>query len=348
MSPGFRITFTDGFTAINVNVHHAGGMAIIVENSSDILLDNFNVTASNGRMVSTTADATHFIGCRGTVTLRNCTLKNMLDDGLNLHGVYQEIVDIKGDHVFGVRMGHFQQQGFTIGRKNDTLGVLRLSDSFFPNSKLTIKSIQKMNARYQIITVNEKLPSSINVGDLVENLDAYPELLVENCNISNNRARGILLSNPKKTIIQNNTFSTEMEPILIPVESGHWFEAGNAANVLIKNNIFQDGQHSGFNRGVIRFVTDDDNKNIAFTNIEIIDNTFNQFDNLILEIANTDGLLFKGNTITNSGSFPMLFSENSAIKVKTSKNIKFQKNNYRGKAKEIIEVDKEMLKLKFR
>ncbi|MBU2945747.1 right-handed parallel beta-helix repeat-containing protein [Zobellia uliginosa] len=348
MSPGFRVTYTDGFTAINVNVHHAGGMAIIVENSSDILLDNFNVTASNGRMVSTTADATHFIGCRGKVTLRNCTLKNMLDDGLNLHGVYQEIVDIKGDHVFGVRMGHFQQQGFTIGRENDTLGILRLSDSFFPNSKLTIKSIQKMNARYQIITVNEKLPSSINVGDLVENLDAYPELLVENCNISNNRARGILLSNPKKTIIQNNTFSTEMEPILIPVESGHWFEAGNAANVLIKNNVFKDGQHSGFNRGVIRFVTDDDNKNIAFTNIEIIDNTFNQFDNLILEIANTDGLLIKGNTITNSGSFPMLFSENSAIKIKTSKNIKLQKNNYRGKAKEIIEVDKEMLKLKFR
>ena len=348
MAPAFRITYTDGFTAQNVNVHHAGGMGMIVENSSDLLLDNFNVTASNGRMVSTTADATHFIGCRGTVTLRNCTLNNMLDDALNLHGVYQEIVDIQGEHKIGVRMGHAQQQGFTIGTANDTLGVLRLSDSFFPNSKLTIKSVQKINGRYQIITVNEKLPATIKVGDLIENLDGYPELLVENCNIGNNRARGLLISNPKKTVIQNNTFSTEMEPILIPVESGHWFEAGNAANVLIKNNVFQDGQHSGFSRGVIRFVTDDDNENIAFKNIQIIDNTFNQFDNLILEIANTDGLLFKGNTIINSGTFPLLYADNPAVKVKTSKNIKFQKNKYKGLAKKIIETDENMPKLKFR
>jgi len=348
LAPAFRIEFTDGFTAQNVNVHHAGGMGIIVENSSDLLLDSFNVTAAEGRMVSTTADATHFIGCRGKVTLRNCTLNNMLDDALNLHGVYQEIVDIQGEHKIGVRMGHSQQQGFTIGKENDTLGILRLSDSFFPYDKLTIKSVQKINGRYQIITVNQKLPSSIKVGDLIENLDAYPELLVENCNIGNNRARGLLISNSNKTVIQNNIFSTEMEPILIPVESGHWFEAGNAANLVIKNNIFQDGQHSGFNRGVIRFVTDNDNENIAFTNIEIVDNTFNQFDNLILEIANTDGLLFKGNTITNSGTFPILYPDNSAVKVKTSKNIRFQKNKYKGMAKQLIEKDANMSKLKFR
>ncbi|MRI00105.1 right-handed parallel beta-helix repeat-containing protein [Kriegella sp. EG-1] len=348
LAPAFRIKDVDGFTAQNLQVHHAGGMGIIVENSADLLLENFNVSASNGRMVSTTADATHFIGCRGKVTLRNCTLNNMLDDGLNLHGVYQEIMDIQGENKIGVRMGHSQQQGFTIGKVKDTLGILRLNDSFFPYDKLTIKNVQKINGRYQIITVNEKLPSTLAVGDLIENLDAYPELLVENCNIGNNRARGLLISNPKKTVVQNSTFSTEMESILIPVESGHWFEAGNAANVLIKNNIFQDGQHSGFSRGVIRFVTDDDNENIAFTNIEIVDNTFNQFDNLILEIANTDGLLFKGNSITNSGSFPMLYPDNPVIKVKTSKNIKFQKNNYKGKAKNILETDKNTLKLKFR
>lgn len=348
MAPAFRIKYTNGFIAQNVNVHHAGGMGIIVENSSDLLLENFNVTASNERMISTTADATHFIGCRGKVTLRNCTLNNMLDDGLNLHGVYQEIVDIQGEHKIGVRMGHYQQQGYAIGTAQDTLGILRLSDSFFPYDKLTIKNVRQINSRYHIITVNEKLPSTIKVGDLIENLDAYPELLIENCTIGNNRARGLLISNPKKTIIQNNTFSTEMEPILIPVESGHWFEAGNAANVTIRNNVFQDGQHSGFNRGVIRFVTDDDNENIAFTNIAIIDNTFNHFDNLLLEIANTDGLLFEGNTITNSGTFPMLYPENPAIKVKTSKNVKFKKNKYKGKAKQIIRSDENMPKLKFR
>ena len=226
--------------------------------------------------------------------------------------------------------------------------MVDLKKSFFAYGRLTLKDITPINGRYQIITFNEPIPSTLKVGDLIENLEAYPDLLVQNCDISRNRARGLLISNPKKTLIENNFFSTEMEAILVPVESSHWFESGNAANLTIRNNTFQDSQHSGFNRGVIRFVTDDDNNNIAFKNIQITDNKFNQFDNMILEISNVDGLLFEGNKITNSGTFPMLHPTNPAIRVKASKNIVFKKNEYKGKAKNILETDDSMPKLKFR
>ena len=339
VSPAFRVTHTDGFNGTNVNIHHAGGMGIIAENSSDLILDNFNVTPSQGRMVSTTADATHFVGCRGKVVLKNCTFENQLDDASNIHGTYQKIVDVLDDYRIGVRMGHHQQKAFVIGQPNDNLGFVRLDDSFFAYEKLTIKSIEYINNRYQIITLNEKLPADVQPGDLVENLDGYPDLLVQNCKIQNNRARGLLISNPVNTVIENNFFSTEMEALLIPVESGHWYESGNAANVVIRGNTFQDCQHGGKNRGVIRFDTDDDNKNIAFKNIEIVDNTFNQFDNLILQVTNADGLVFKNNTITNSGTFPQLHAENPAIKIEVSKNIKLENNIYKGKASLALETD---------
>ncbi|WP_252734336.1 right-handed parallel beta-helix repeat-containing protein [Arenibacter algicola] len=348
LAPAFRITGTEGFNAKNVNVHHAGGMGLIAENSSDLILDSFNVTPSQGRMVSTTADATHFVGCRGKVVLKNCTFNNQLDDATNVHGTYQEVMDVIGKNSIGVRMGHAQQQGFTIGRANDTIGLVRLATSFFPYDYLTLKSTEYINGRYQIISFNEDLPAGLKVGDLIENVEGYPELLVQNCNISRNRARGLLISNPKKTVIENNYFSTEMEAILIPVESSHWFESGNAANLIIRNNTFQDNQHSGFNRGVIRFVTDNENHNIAFKNIEITNNQFHQFDNLILEISNVDGLLFQGNTITNSGSFPILYPDNPAITVKASKNIVFKKNKYMGKAKQILLKDELLHNLKFK
>lgn len=83
-------------------------------------------------------------------------------------------------------------------------------------------------------------------------------------------------------------------------------------------------------------------------NIEITGNVFLQFDNLILEVSNADGLLFQENTIFNSGTFPMLHPENPAIKVKASKNVQFKKNKYRGKADKILEVDASLPKLKFR
>ncbi|MBO0590125.1 right-handed parallel beta-helix repeat-containing protein [Cellulophaga sp. E16_2] len=350
VSPAFSVKHTNGFNALNVTVHHAGGMGIIAENSADIVLDNFNVTPSQGRMVSTTADATHFVGCRGKLELKNCTFENQLDDASNIHGTYQKIVDVLDDYRIGVRMGHHQQKAFVIGRPNDHLGFVRLSESFFPYKKSTIKSIEYINNRYQIITLNDKLPKDVKPGDLVENLDGYPDLLVKNCTIRNNRARGLLISNPVHTLIENNFFSTEMEALLMPVESGHWYESGNAANVVIKGNIFQDCQHGGKNRGVIRFDTDDDNKNIAFKNIEIIDNTFNQFDNLILEVTNVDGLVFKGNVITNSGTFPQLYPENPAIKVANSKNLIFNKNKYQGKVNPnlLITGDESMSDLKFK
>ncbi len=347
VAPAFRVTHTKGFKGTNVTIHHAGGMGIIAENSEDLLLDNFNVIPSQGRMVSTTADATHFVGCRGKIILTNCTFQNQLDDASNIHGSYQKIVDVLDDYRIGVRMGHHQQKAFVIGRRNDNLGLVRLSNSFFPYKQLTIKDIEYINNRYQIITLNEKLPNDIKKGDLIENLDAYPEVIVKNCKIGNNRARGLLISNPKNTLIENNFFNTEMEALLIPVESSHWYESGNAANVVIRGNTFQDCQHGGKNRGVIRFNTDDDNKNIAFKNIEITNNIFNQFDNLILQVTNTDGLVFKENTITNSGTFPQLYPESPAIKIEDSKNIKFENNTYKGKAPNLIEADESMPDITF-
>ncbi|MGB5418006.1 right-handed parallel beta-helix repeat-containing protein [Algibacter sp.] len=348
VSPAFRVTHTNGFNATNINVHHAGGMGIIAENSADLILDNFNITPSHGRMISTTADATHFVGCRGKVVLKNCTFNNQLDDATNVHGTYQKIVDVLGDYRIGVRMMHHQQLGFVIGYENDNIGFVRLSSSFFPYSKGTIKKTEYLNNRYQIITFNEKLPADLKKGDLIENLDGYPDLLVQNCNIGSNRARGLLISNPLNTVIENNVFNTEMEAILVPVESGYWFESGNAANVIIRNNEFRDCQYGGHNRGVIRFVTDDENENMAFKNIEISNNTFNQFDNLILQISNTDGLKITGNTITNSGTFPKLHPDNPAIKINYSKNIHFNNNTYSGDAQTIIETDESTNKLSFK
>ncbi|MGA9639051.1 hypothetical protein [Flavobacterium sp.] len=149
-------------------------------------------------------------------------------------------------------------------------------------------------------------------------------------------------------MIENNFFGTEMAAILVPVESGYWYESGSALDLTIRNNIFQDCNIGGQNRGIIRFETDDESKNIAFKNILIENNKINQFDNLIMEVNNTDGLTFKGNTITNSGTYKMLFPENAAFSVKTSKNIIFKKNTYLGKANPILKTDGSVPNLKFK
>lgn len=347
LAPAFKVNDVTNVTFENVIVNHAGGMGFLFENCEDVDLYKCQVVPSHGRMVSTTADATHFVGCRGKVSLRSCIFRNQLDDATNVHGTYQEVMDIIDEYTLGIRMGHFQQLGFTLARPGDTIGVVRLADSFHDYARLTVKEIDFINGRYQRISFNEKLPEKIAVNDLLENISAYPEVLIEDCDISRNRARGVLLSTPKNTVIRNNYFSTEMIAILLPVESSSWYESGNATNVTIEGNTFQDCTAGGMNNGVITFITDDESDNMAFSNILIKGNTFNHFDNLILEVSNVEDLLFEGNTITNSGTFPAQHPENAVINVQYSKGIEFKDNNYQGKATQMVESLKGMPQLKF-
>ncbi len=335
-APAFKVNNVTNFSGDNVIVHHAAGMGFLFENCEDVDLYSCSVAASNGRMISTTADATHFVGCRGKVALRNCVFNNQLDDAMNVHGTYQEVVDVVDAHTIGVRAGHYQQLGFQLAKEGDIVGLVRIEDSFHEYDKLTVKSTNMVNGRYQLITFNEEIPSNIEAGDLLENLSAYPEVLVEECNISRNRARGVLISTPKQTIIRNNTFTTEMEAILLPVESSSWYESGNAANVTIEGNLFQDCNTSGLDRGVIRLHTDLKSGNTAFRNIIVKNNVFNHFDNLLLEISNVDGFEFTGNTITKSDDFAQLYPNNPAITINHSTSVKFENNSYNGSAKEII------------
>ncbi len=336
IAPGFKVNNSKNIKVHNVAVHHAGGMGFLFENSEDVTLEKCVVSPTGDRIISTTADASHFVGCRGNITLRDCSFSNQLDDAMNVHGTYQEIFQIIDKKTLLMRVGHFQQLGFRLAQPGDSLGIVRIEDSFFPYREVTVNSIEEINGRYNIIHLNEEVSSDVQVGDLLENLSAYPEVLVENCRFFSNRARGLLISTPKKTIIRNNFFSTEMEAILMPVEDSNWFESGSAANVVIENNTFQDCVTGGMDRGVICFRTDGDNKNIAFKNIEIVNNVFNHFDNLILEATNVDGLDFSDNIITNSASFPQQFPDNPVITIKHSLNVIIGENKYRGTAKEFL------------
>lgn len=336
LAPGFKCNNTTTLNLERVTVYHSAGMAFLFENCEDIDMDRCTVEPTANRVVSSTADATHFVGCRGEINVRHCEFRSQLDDAMNVHGAYQEVMEVLDQKRLGVRVGHYQQLGFELARVGDKVGLVRLSDSFAPYKKLTVKSTEVVNGRYHIITFKENIPTDIEVGDLLENLSAYPKLLVENCVIMQNRARGILISTPAGAIIRNNRFSTEMQAILMPVESGYWYESGSAKDVVIEGNSFNNCGRGGHKYSVISFQTDDNNSNIAFENIKILNNMFNHYDSPLLEITNVDGLLFKGNRVNNSMAYPPLFIDEPAITVERSKNVTFKNNSYGGCAKQVL------------
>jgi hypothetical protein len=126
----------------NVNVHHSSGIALIAQKSENITLHKYNVLLpeNSGRLVSATADATHFLACKGLIKMDSCIFENMLDDATNVHGFYAEVKELVDDYTIGMARGHSQQQGMTFAGEGDRV-VLVNKDNVIPYDTLTVTYI---------------------------------------------------------------------------------------------------------------------------------------------------------------------------------------------------------------
>src|SRR5699024_1666348 len=87
-----------GVAIRDVNLYHCGGMGVIAQRSRDIELRKLVIVPSpgKGRMISITADATHYVNCGGYIRMIDCTFENQKDDATNIHGLYMAVEKVGG------------------------------------------------------------------------------------------------------------------------------------------------------------------------------------------------------------------------------------------------------------
>jgi hypothetical protein len=312
-------------------------MGLVAERTTNMDLENFNVKLRNGsnRIISSTADATHFVNCRGDINITNCTFENMLDDGTNFHSVYGRVAGLEGRKKIGVRLVHYQQYGFDFADIGDSVRIID-PKSFYPIFSSKVESINKLNESYFEITLKDFLPKNISIDDAIENLSWHPENVdISHCIVKQNRARGFLINTRGKFEIRNNYFATMMEGVQISSGLGFFSEAGSVDDVLIENNIFDNCSNSGYGNAVINinphieeFIPEQDYYHP--NNIRIIGNTINHFDNLILNVFHSNHVLFKNNQINKTAKYPPLFLDNPTIKMSHCKDAKVCGNKFIG------------------
>lgn len=76
-NPGFTLADCRGVEIRNVNLYHCGGMGVIAQRSRDIELRKLVIVPSpgKGRMISITADATHYVNCGGYIRMNRLRLR---------------------------------------------------------------------------------------------------------------------------------------------------------------------------------------------------------------------------------------------------------------------------------
>lgn len=107
-----------------------------------------------------------------------------------------------------------------------------------------VKLLSEREAEFEL---EKELPTDIVQGDCIENITWTASLRVSDCRMEMTNTRGLLVTTPKKVVIENNYFyRTGMYAILIAADANSWYESGAVQDVLIRNNIFDGCTYNSY------------------------------------------------------------------------------------------------------
>ncbi|WP_372775236.1 right-handed parallel beta-helix repeat-containing protein [Mangrovibacterium sp.] len=343
-APAFQVKASKNVLFENTVVHHALGMAYLFERTENISILNCGVYLREGssRVVSSTADATHFANCKGDILIENCRFENMLDDGTNVHGTYVEVSKILNEDAVQVELKHFEQYGFEFAAPGDEVWFVKSPDPGRGEVNIVLAA-KPVNERFIDLQFERPLPKDLKIGDVLENKTWNPTFTMRGCTIRDHRARNVVLKTPLKTVVENNYFSSMMSSILFRGETFFWFESGAVEDVVIRNNTFDYCAYSGTEHAVL-FITpklgSNYNSHLTYDrNIRFENNKITTFDNRIVWADRVDGLVVKGNTIIQTFDAKPLYPDAPLIELSNCKNVSLTRNSYEGICKTSIASD---------
>lgn len=224
----------------NIELFSSCGIGFMFQFSKNVTVNNISVVPNTERgrkIVSAHDDAIQCSNCGGIVKITGCRFRGMFDDALNIHGTSVLIREITGRKIKCEFIERDSKAFKSYAKAGD---VILFSERVTLNAiaECTVKSYRLINDVEFEIEFNSDIPENVRVEDAIENLTNTPEVIFENNFVGSSRARGILITTPKKTVIKNNVFDTSGCAILLSGDANGWFESGACKDVLICDNYF--------------------------------------------------------------------------------------------------------------
>lgn len=308
-NPAFILWDCDTFTLSNVNIYHCGGMGVIAQKSRNIELNCVNVEPApdSGRMISISADATHFVNCGGYIRMIDCVFRNQKDDATNIHGWYMSVDKVVDDHTLLLRWRNSGQYGMDFIEKGMHM-ALSDNNTLETYAELTVADVKFLNSYYTEVRFNEALPDGVELKHVVAQEGEYPEVLISGCYIGNNRARGLLLGSRGKIVVEKCHFHTPGSAILFEGDGNYWYEQAGVRDVIIRDNLFDNCMYGSATWGSACIATGSglpDKEHARYNrNIIVQNNVFKGFDSRIVNMYSADGFVFRNNKIIKTDDYP--------------------------------------------
>ena len=334
--PAIAVLCSKNVILENVHVYRSGGMSLIAEYSKDITVKEFSTAAHEGspRMITSSADATHFVNCKGVITLEDCRFESMLDDATNIHGIYMLVDTLLTSNVLRASFGHFQQEGNHFAEPGDIMRFVDKS-TLKPVGQGKLISIDRTDRKsYVIETEFDASAVDAPSGLAIENISCDASAVIRGCTVRYNRARSLLLSTLGDVLVENCDFKSQMSGINVSGDANFWFESGPTRNIVIRNNRFEDLGIGG--NGPMPVLLVDPvlpvmgNDFYYHDKIVFTGNRISTFDSQLVYARSVRSIEVSDNEFIDSGNYKPLFPNLSAIDLQSCENVKIEGNDFAG------------------
>jgi len=337
LCPGIVISESQGVTLHAVTIHHSNGMGVLAQRSGDLELDQVKVTPGAGRVVSLTADATHFANCRGKLVMRDCLFEGQLDDATNIHGIYVQVTRKLSATVLEVKLVHPQQFGFDVVQAGDRVEFVH-ADTMNTYAGAVVKAVRRLNKEYTELEFAAPVSAELKEKDVLASLEGYPDVTIRHCTIRGNRARGFLLGSRGKMLLEENTFHTAGAALLLEGDARFWFEQAGVRDLVIRRNRFENCNYGPWGKAVIEVgagIVPEVRKDSRYNrNIRIEENVFAGFDGRLIRGYSLDGVTIAHNRIERTSTYPQANLEAPPFAFTDSEHIVIDRNEFVPPAKD--------------
>lgn len=288
----------------DVNMHYMHGLGIVSQFVNNITMDHVNCVPpeDSGRILAASADMMHFSGCSGKINISDCRYEGAHDDPINIHGTNLRIMEKLDANTLKLRFMHGQSYGFNAFHEGDEVAFVR-AKRMERYQRSSVSEVKRISDREVLLRLDKPVPADMELGlDCIENMTCTPEVEIRNCYFTRTCTRGLLITTPRKAVIENNIFEkTGMSAILIEGDAEGWFESGPVCDILIRKNTFIDCAYQGGPGNAVIALNPSntliDPDRPVHKNVRIEENEFRVFDYPVLYAKSTQGLVFKNNTI---------------------------------------------------
>ncbi len=309
----------------DLTIYSLGGMGIYAALSTDITVRRMEVRKGpdGKRWMSTTADATHFNTCRGTITLEDCHFEGMGDDATNIHNHFWIVSGRRGDDTLRVTLKRVR--GHTMPghppRAGDTIEIGGPENPLSPRSTGTVKTVQRdPKNKDLIIAFTKPLDAGTRAGDVVWNTSAAPKARIRRCTVKDNRARGMLIQT-RDVIVDSCVFENcSGSAIHVASDVNYWHEGIGVRGLVIRDNKFVGCNYGAARRGaVVDIFAELPGGKIAppgvHRGIEVVGNTFVRPEGSAIYIHSSDGVVIRDNKFIEPSAAAVFVNHSRNVRV---------------------------------